>query len=69
MFQRRKIEIYMCSDTLNGKNLWKICVTHSNGVDPFITLMGNFNWGPISRNDIVSIEKRAVKLRSDIALW
>ena len=27
---------------------------HCNGIDPFITLMGNFNLGPISRNDIVS---------------
>ena len=35
----------------------KICgkyVLHCNGIDPFVTLMGNFNWGPISRNDIVS---------------
>ena len=23
-------------------------------MDPFITLMGNYNWGPISRNNIVS---------------
>ena len=29
-------------------------VLHCNGIDPFVTLMGNFNWGPISRNDIVS---------------
>ena len=27
---------------------------HCNGRDPFITLMGNFDWGPILRNDIVS---------------
>ena len=27
---------------------------HCNGIDLFVTLMGNFNWGPISRNDIVS---------------
>ena len=27
---------------------------HCNGIDPFITLMGSFNWGPISRHDIVS---------------
>ena len=27
---------------------------HCNGIDPFVTLMGNFNWGPIPRNDIVS---------------
>ena len=27
---------------------------HCGGIDPFVTLMGNFNWGPISRNDIVS---------------
>ena len=27
---------------------------HCNGIDPFVTLMGNFNWGPISCNDIVS---------------
>ena len=31
---------------------------HCNGIDPFVTLMGNFNWGPISRNDIVSILTR-----------
>ena len=29
-------------------------VSHCNGIDPFVTLMGNFNWGPISGNDIVS---------------
>ena len=29
-------------------------VLHCNGIDPFVTLMGNFNWGPISGNDIVS---------------
>ena len=28
---------------------------HCNGIDPFITLMGNFNWGPISCNNIVSV--------------
>ena len=27
---------------------------HCNGIDPFVTLMGNFNWGTDSRNDIVS---------------
>ena len=27
---------------------------HCNGIDPFVTLMGNFNWGPILRNNIVS---------------
>ena len=27
---------------------------HCNGIDPFVTLMGNFNWGSISRKDIVS---------------
>ena len=32
---------------------------HCNGIDPFVTLMGNFNWGPISRNDIVSRRHRA----------
>ena len=31
---------------------------HCNDIDPFVTLMGNFNWGPISRNDIVSRAKR-----------
>ena len=30
---------------------------HCNGIDPFVMLMGNFNWGPISRNDIVSNSK------------
>ena len=28
---------------------------HCNGIDPFVTLMGSFNWGPISRNDTASI--------------
>ena len=36
-------------------------VLHCNGIDPFVTLMGNFNWGPISRNDIVSRVYQAVK--------
>ena len=48
---RRKVKIYMCSDTSNGKNLWKICVTSQWH---FVTLIGNFNSGPISRNVIVS---------------
>ena len=33
---------------------------HCNGIDPFVTLMGNFNWGPISRNDIVSRNLQAM---------
>ena len=63
----------MFSDTLTGKNLWKICVTllletmslREMGPQlklpikvtkgslplPYATLMGNFNWGPISRNE------------------
>ena len=36
---------------------------HCNGIDPFVTLMGNFNWGPISRNDIVSRDLK------DQVLW
>ena len=35
---------------------------HCNGIDPFVTLMGNFNWGPISVNDIVSRERVAMLL-------
>ena len=27
---------------------------HYNSIDPFVTLMGNFNWGSISRNKIIS---------------
>ena len=27
---------------------------HCNDIDPFVTLKGSFNWGPILRNDIVS---------------
>ena len=27
---------------------------HCNCIDPFVTIMGNFNWGPISHSDIVS---------------
>ena len=27
---------------------------HFNGIDPLVTLMSNFNWGPISRKNIVS---------------
>ena len=52
--QRKKVKIFMCSDTLNGKNFLKKYVLHCNGIEPFVRLMGNFNWGPISRNDIVS---------------
>ena len=33
---------------------------HCNGIDPFVTLMGNFNWGPISHNDIVSMHSHAI---------
>ena len=44
----------MFFDTLNGMKL------HCNGIDPFITLMGSFNWGPISRKDIVS-DKRSTQ--------
>ena len=29
-------------------------VLHCNDIDPFVMLMGNFNWGPISHNDIIS---------------
>ena len=32
---------------------FKKYVSHCNGIDPFVTLMGNFDWGPISRNEIV----------------
>ena len=28
-------------------------VLYCNGIDPFIMLMGNFNWEPISRNDML----------------
>ena len=35
-------------------------VLHCSGIDPFVTLMGNFNWGPISRNDTVSINRGVV---------
>ena len=38
---------------------------HCNGIDPFVTLMGNFNWGPISLNDIVS----SVLLPQAVALY
>ena len=27
LYQRRKVKLCMCSDTLNGKNFQKICVT------------------------------------------
>ena len=36
LHQRRKVKIYMCSDTLNGKNFWKICVTLQWHIDPFL---------------------------------
>ena len=26
---------------------------HCNGEDPFVTLIRNLNWGPMSRNNIV----------------
>ena len=28
---------------------------HCNGKAPLVMLMGNFNWGPISGNDIVFV--------------
>ena len=34
---------------------------HYNGIYPFITFMGNFNWGPISCNDIVSNQSVAIQ--------
>ena len=40
---------------------------HCNGIDPFVMLMGNFNWGPISRNDIVSNVSSAVT--APVAQW
>ena len=48
LHQRRKVKLNMCSDRQEfPKNM-------RYNVDPFVTVMGNFNWGPISRNDIVS---------------
>ena len=52
--QQRKVKIYMYSDTFNGMNLWKICATLQWHGPLNVTLTGNFNWGPISGNDIVS---------------
>ena len=36
---------------------------YCNGIDPFVTLMGNFNWRPISHNDIVSNRYTEVQLK------
>ena len=36
-------------------------VLNCNGIDPFLTIMGNFNWGPISRNNIVSIFRGSIQ--------
>ena len=44
---------FICSDTLNGKNLRKTCVT-LQWHRPFRYFNGQFDWGPTSRNDIVS---------------
>ena len=33
---------------------------HCNGIDPFITLIGNFNWEPISHNKTVSKVRAAL---------
>ena len=33
---------------------------HCNSIDPFVTLMGNLNWGPISCNDIISIAESVI---------
>ena len=35
---------------------------HCNGIDSFITLLGNFNWGPNSHNDIVSSTLKILKI-------
>ena len=64
LHQRRKVKNYMCSDTLNGKNCGKY-VLHCNGIDPFVTSMSSFNWGPISRNDIVSKQVLAIQYIKD----
>ena len=42
-------------------------ILHCNAIDPFVTLMGNFNWGPISCNDIVSTCRHAPKNADDMA--
>ena len=47
-------------------NNWEKYVHHCIGIDPFVTLMGNFNSGPISYNDIVSTTNGAVKRTSVI---
>ena len=41
---------------------------HCNGIDPFVTLMCSFNWGPISRNDIVSRFKHDIDVRDHCLL-
>ena len=56
----KKVKFDMCSDTLMAGIFGKY-VYHCSGIDPFFTLMGNFDWGPISRNNIVSIENKRVQ--------
>ena len=40
------------------KSFWKNWPVPSPNIDPFITLMGNFNWGSISHNNIISMKIR-----------
>ena len=45
---------------------------HCNGIDLFVTLMGNFSWGPISCNDIISNEDNLISYLYQmvlISLW
>ena len=44
LYQRRKVKIYMCSDTVNGKNFLKICVT-SHWHKPLHYVNGQFYLG------------------------
>ena len=41
--QRRKVKLYMCSDTLSIVGKY---VLHCNDIDPFVMLMGNFIGDP-----------------------
>ena len=45
--------IFTCVLILQMARIFGKYVFHCNGIDLFVTLMGNFNWGPISRSDII----------------
>ena len=53
-FIRRKIKLYLCSDTKIKWQEFSENMCYVAMALTLFTLMGNFDWGPISRTDIVS---------------